>query len=483
MSIHRIILLLLLLAAAAPGRLHAGNFIPSDKPNPWADDYRNVARMDSCARWGTYNVHDPSCRLVDGWYYMYSTDAIFSQHSPAPGFIQVRRSRDLVSWEFAGWAFDEIPAEAVEWVHSTSGGKGATNIWAPYMIQAPDGRFRLYYCVSAFGRNTSYIGLAEADSPEGPWQQKGCVVKTDSSSPMNAIDPSVIAARDGKWWMHYGSFFGGLYCMELDPSTGLAATPDDHGHLIARRANYRKDNLEAPEIYYDIERDKYYLFTSYDPLMTTYNVRVARSDSPFGPFKDFFGKEIADTTDNFPILTAPYRFEKHPGWMGTAHCSVFTDRNGKPFMAHQGRYAEMPEMMDLHIRQIFFTPEGWPVVSPQRFTASEPAHFSREDLCGTWEIIRVHEPSAERNLEAGQILWGEGALLDGECNVSSLLHLAEEADDWTFNPQKQSLSLRINGEVIENLIIFAGHDWERQRETILFSGLDPQGRSVWGKRI
>ena len=36
----------------------------------------------------------------------------------------------------------------------------------------------------------------------------------------------------------------------LNPETGMTVQPEDHGHLIARRANYRKDNLEAPEIMY-----------------------------------------------------------------------------------------------------------------------------------------------------------------------------------------------------------------------------------------
>ena len=109
----------------------------------------------------------------------------------------------------------------------------------------------------------------------------------------------------------------------------------DQGHLTARRANYQKDNLEAPEIIYNPDLKQYYLFVSYDPLMTTYNVRVGRSDKAEGPFVDFSGVELKDTTNNFPILTAPYRFHNHPGWAGTAHCSVFTSDEGQYFMAHQ----------------------------------------------------------------------------------------------------------------------------------------------------
>lgn len=50
--------------------------------------------------------------------------------------------------------------------------------------------------------------------------------------------------------------------------------------------------------------------------MTTYNVRVARSDTPDGPFVDYYGNDIADTTNNVPVLTAPYRFSNHQGWAG-----------------------------------------------------------------------------------------------------------------------------------------------------------------------
>lgn len=40
--------------------------------------------------------------------------------------------------------------------------------------------------------------------------------------------------------MHYGSFFGGLYCVELNPETGLPMLDGDRGHLVARRANYKR---------------------------------------------------------------------------------------------------------------------------------------------------------------------------------------------------------------------------------------------------
>ncbi|MDH6304314.1 arabinan endo-1,5-alpha-L-arabinosidase [Parabacteroides sp. PF5-5] len=482
--------LCLLLACNPPAA-----FTPQPSTNPWQDDYSSLSGMENYKQWGTYNVHDPACKKFGEYYYMYSTDAIFKENKKAAeekgvpmGYIQVRRSKDLVNWEFVGWAFPEIPQEAVQWVKEHADGRGAGNIWAPYIINHGD-TYRLYYCVSAFGRKTSYIGLAESSSPEGPWELKGAVVKTNNESVMNAIDPSVIVDPDnGKWWMHYGSYFGGLFCLELNPETGLPMTAGDQGHLVARRANYKKDNLEAPEIIYNPELKQYYLFGSYDPLMTTYNIRVGRSNSPEGPFTDFFGQDLKDTTNNFPILTAPYQFENHPGWAGTAHNGALRTDDGRYFIFHQARLSPQNLMMVLHLREMFFTSEGWPIVSPERYAGTPERRFSEQDLPGEWEVIRVLEPPHERNLEAGQILWGEGELLEEEWNRSSRITLTADGktnlnESWSFMTENQTLKMVLNGEDIDELLIFAGQDWENEKETILFTGLDKKGRSVWGKRV
>lgn len=87
-------------------------FTPTPSANPWDDNYLSVAKMEDYRQWGTYNVHDPSCRKLGDYYYMYSTDAIFGENRKEArekgvplGFIQMRRSKDLVHWEFLGWHF------------------------------------------------------------------------------------------------------------------------------------------------------------------------------------------------------------------------------------------------------------------------------------------------------------------------------------------------------------------------------------------
>jgi len=468
--------------------------VPEANPNPWADDYTAVSSMADYKAWGSYNVHDPAGIKVGDTFYVYSTDAIYREDKDAAaaagvplGYIQVRKSKDLVNWEFQGWAFPKIPAEAVQHVRSNADGVGATNIWAPYMVQYQD-KFRLYYCVSAFAKSVSYLGLAESDSPKGPWELKGCVVKTDSTSQMNAIDPSITITENGEHWMVYGSYFGGLFALQLDPETGLALTEGDQGHSIARRANGKKDNIEAPEIIYNPEFGKYYLFVSYDPLMTTYNVRVGRSDSPSGPFYDIFGNDMRDEKNDFPILTHPYRFANHPGWAGVAHCGVVND-NGRFFMMHQGRLSPGNQMMDLHVREIFWTKDGWPVVSPERYAGIPSTDLIASDFVGDWELILIRDSKYERQLHAGQILWGEGELQAGEVNVSVPYTFTadgkaegEQSGKWSYS-QTNGLSLQLGNEKTIQLIPHCGQDWENQQKTILFTGLEEHGYSVWGKRV
>lgn len=505
---------------------------PISRNNPWADDYTSISARKNYRSWGTYNVHDPAIMKVGDTYYMYSTDAIYRNSRPdeedrkiKEGNIQVRSSKDLVNWKFIGWALDSIPVQAKQWVLEQANGKGATNIWAPFPVivkspsypaQSETQKFRLYYCVSAFGLQTSYIGMLESDSPLGPWEDKACVVKTMKGDKMNAIDPSVITDTQGRQWMHYGSYFGGLYAVELDPQTGLTKVKGDQGHLIARRANYRRDNLEAPEIMYNPITEYYYLFMSYEPLMTTYNIRVGRSRTVDGPFLDFFGNELKDTTNNYPILTYPYQFENHSGWAGTGHCGVIDDGKGKLYLAHQGRLSPEHHLMDLHIREIFWTKNGWPVLSPERYagdlnlttekcgdTGSEIQFDHVTQISGEWEVIYISDSPIERGLEYGQILWGENKLQKHEFNPSFRINVTTRRKNKTagkgFKGDFNSAHLDWNGKwkystesglelitkkfTIQDIKVFVGQDWENQKQTLLFTGLDENGRSLWGKKV
>ena len=480
--------LLIVTAAAVLTGCGSEAIKPTDSPNPWADNYENVASPDSMAFWAAYNVHDPSIRKFGDTYYCYSTDAAWfppppkgskpdpNRPRPKMGNIPMRSSKDLVHWKFEGFAFDSIPAEAWDWVYPISGRKTSRGLWAPAIYKEGD-TYRMYYCLSTFGEKVSYIGLAESNDPLKGWQPKGCVVKTDSASVMNAIDPTIIENHETKQlWMIYGSFFGGIFAVELDRNTGLTLRDGDQGHLIAHRANYQVDNMEAPEVIYNPNTKKYYLFVSYGPLATTYNVRVCVADKPEGPYNDYLGVDPKGEVNTFPVLTAPYRFANHSGWQGMAHCTCFDDGNGNYYLASQGRLQSEPGMMDLCIRRMDFRADGWPMVSPERYAGDKDVELSASEIYGEYEVIRIADNYVEKELSGGQ----SNVLLEEETNKSK--HVTLDAGNVS-EYRNNTFTLTHNGNKISGIKTYIGHDWENQKQTVLFSGIDNQGFSIWGKKI
>ncbi|HEX8426247.1 arabinan endo-1,5-alpha-L-arabinosidase [Hymenobacter sp.] len=459
-----------------------------DPPAPTAfdinsikDTYPEVAPLISSPSWGPYNVHDPSIIKADDYYYCYSTDVGYgiSDAALTPG-LQVRRSKDLIQWQFVGWVFQGAPAMGANFIRQ-NGGTPNRLVWAPYVLKV-GAEYRLYYSLASNNAARSVIGLATASSPQGPWTEKGIVVNsfTTSGAMTNAIDPTVIVDQQGQHHMYFGSAFDGIYTLKLDAATGLAQTSGDRGRRIAQRGFTNgsiNGNIEAPEIIYNQEQGKYYLFISYDWLLTKYNVRVGRSASPEGPFLDFNGRDINLVEDHGPMILAPYQFTGHSGWQGTAHCAVFQE-NGQYYIAHQGRPGIDPYYMDLHVRKMFWTQSGWPVVSPERYAGEDNAAVAQADLAGEWEQIKLNHrvvPGFEREQSSPDFQAATPLTLaaSGTFNNST-------SNTWTYTAPW--LELKYSDGTLDKVYVQKGRDWENKKNTIVFTGLNNTGTAVWGKK-
>jgi arabinan endo-1,5-alpha-L-arabinosidase len=437
---------------------------PAENYDPgYEDSYTDIAGIENSGLWGPYNLHDPSIVKFEDEYFIFSTDVMYG--GTARAGIMRRKSEDLVKWFYKGWVFDAIPEEALQ--HIINQGQTASNIWAPYAYVRGN-EIRLYYSVSVFGKSISAIGLATSESPYGPWEDQGIVVSTIQGSYVNAIDPAVIVDEvSGRTWMCYGSYWSGIYIVELDPATGKRLNSGDMGKKIAARTNYGS-SIEGPEILYNSELDKYFLFVSYGWLEDSYNVRVGHSDTPDGPFIDYFGNDMADAGENFPIITAQYSFKNHPGWQGFGHCGLLHSGDNY-FYVSQARLSSNIYLMDLHVRRLLWTPEGWPVIAPERYVDIPQTGKTSGDLIGKWEYICL-EKTESRNFSTSIILEEDGTI-DGL-----------ENSGWSYANDVLELSLE-GGTVTAKALLSDEWDWENDTLTICFSGLSNEGRSVWGKKI
>jgi len=201
-----------------------------------------------------------------------------------------------------------------------------------------------------------------------------------------------------------------------------------------------------------------------------------------------FGKDLADTTNNLPVLTYAYKFDGHPGWAGVGHCAVLND-DGKFFMLHQGRLAPENLMMVLHVREMFWNEDGWPVVSPERYAGVPQRAIVKEDLLGEWEFVQLKEVEDTVNLWQGQIPPGGWHYGDAMFNSSIKIKLHEDGniigdskfDSWVMDKSKVYLLNSANSEKVE-VIATHGWDWVKDKEAVFFTGIAKDGFSIWGKK-
>ncbi|MDD4970549.1 MAG: family 43 glycosylhydrolase [Paludibacter sp.] len=465
-------------------------------PPNWSDNYWQLA--SNSALWGPYNLHDPSVIKTDGYYYVFSTDAAWANTSAG---IPVRRSRDMVNWEFRGWAFNGFPTEPSDWFKlqqpAAEAKKAVNGLWAPYIMKVGT-QYRLYYS-AVFEGGGALIGLATSNNIEGPWTQIGKVISTYDIVNVNAIDPTVSVDKNGRYWMIYGSWSNGIYSFELDPVSGLkkdTTTPV----LIARNGPNNtwswKSCLEGPEIIYNSKFGKYYLFVAQGSLGNIYQTRVARSDNPNGPYYDYFGVNVAYSAASpkypeiYPLLTYAYQFRNHPGWQGVSHVGVFSD--GKDFfMMHQGRPSANASMMVMHNRKISWTADGWPTVSPERYAnAGIMPVITSDSIVGNWEEIQLNELKDASGSFAGRVT----PVVDDTVSAWKYLNVSKTAiykSDGSYIYGTEVGKWKLSGDTIITTrstrtfkgIVSYEYDWENNQPTLVYTGLRYDGHSIWGKKI
>ena len=235
---------------------------------------------------GQVGAHDPDLTLDDQgrpWLVYYT-----GTEGTTIGPPQILRSDDggtTWTWAGAAWKADQTPA----WVSAAV--PGAKNVWAPTLAHH-DGVWYLYYAVSTFGSNSSVIAVMtgknpDPASPDYGWTDAGQVmVSRAGADQFNAIDPTIVQDADGVPWMFFGSFWSGIYAVQLSWPSGHVAPGAKPVHVATRDASPWA--IEAASVLR--HGGSYYLFVSWDTccqgVNSTYNIRVGRASSVLGPYLD-----------------------------------------------------------------------------------------------------------------------------------------------------------------------------------------------------
>ena len=163
---------------------------------------------------------------------------------------------------------------------------------APDVIHIGD-RYYVSYAVGGGGMSGGHASNVKVmwtksldpKSPDFKFHDVGVVASSNGVEDCDAIDPSFLYEK-GRLWLSYGTYFGYIRIVELDPKTGK--------RVAGNKAVNAAIDMEATDlIYHD---GWYYLLgthgTCCDGANSTYNIRAGRSRNVLGPYVDNMGTPL-----------------------------------------------------------------------------------------------------------------------------------------------------------------------------------------------
>jgi arabinan endo-1,5-alpha-L-arabinosidase len=189
----------------------------------------------------------------------------------------------------------------------------------------------------------------DPNSPGFGFKDETVVASSDGVEDCDAIDPAfLLDPTNGQLWLSYGTYFGFIRLVELDPKTGK--------HMEGNKPVNIAIDCEATAMMY---RDGWYYLlgthgTCCDGSNSTYNIRVGRSKKVTGPYLDNMGRDMLKGGGKL-VVAASGTF------IGPGHFGLLDLGDGvQKFSCHYESDLEQGGRSVLGIRPLLWI-NGWPV--------------------------------------------------------------------------------------------------------------------------
>ena len=448
-------------------------------------------------------VHDPSViRAEDGTFY------VFGSH------LAAARSANLMQWDYVANGLDAanplwstIPLDGNQWT-------GAPGSWAADVIKLADGKYHFYYSfcgVPPGGQCTgprSYLGSAVSDRIDGGYVDEGIFLRSgmtpaeiaagygppgvtsyDARTMPNTIDPDVFFDKRGRLWMVYGSYSGGIFILEMDPATGRPLPGQGYGKHLAGGDHAQ---IEGGYMLYSPESGYYYLFTSFGGLAQNdgYNIHIARSRNPNGPFLDAEGRDMIDARGNqtniapFGVkLMGGFNFnsavgdpESERGYLSPGHNSAYYDAKRKQhLLITHTRFPNRGEEHAIRVHEMYVNKDGWLVASPHRTVPIQGRNVvDTTDMLGDYKLIDLGKDINGAAKQSVYVSLNPDFTISGEATGRYRRDVA--------NPNRITLWLDGTPEPFEGVLQF---QWNEAANALtpIFTAVSDKGVSLWGSRM
>ncbi len=442
------------------------------------ETYVMPEEADAVYRTTNVAVHDPSVFYDEATKKYYA----FGSH------FAVASSSDLVEWKqevsdneddklFTGGVKQAMP-ETMQRASNQS------DAWAPD-VEYYNGKYYMYLAFTQqMYTDKSVMSRVEADNVLGPYSNEKIILESVSSEAAqsgankpNCIDNELFYDKDGRLWMVYGSFFGGIYIKELNNSGSNWGLPkesglNDWGKLIWK-GGY-SEGVEGPYIFYNALTDYYYLMVSEANLFSNYNMRVARSKSPDGPYVDITGKDVAADGQGNKIA-GNYKFARagaENGYIAMGHNSVVQDATGRWFVVyHTRRIVEGGH--NLMVNQLYFNEAGWPVMAPAAYVGEKFGLITQEQAAADYEIVLHSEQTV------ATVVTSENYTLKADGTIAK--GTTADAGTWTVK-QNYYVEITLGQTTYKGVVVPVWDMYSRsteQKGVFGITAVSDAGQSLW----
>lgn len=511
--------------------------------------YRNTSKKRT-------SVHDPSVVYEPSSQRYY----IFGSHKAGA------YSTDMQNWTWAAptWSPDNnasafvTPAvkkvknkdgeevdfpqfNAMDWSARSDAGYDINgNMWAPDVIWNPVMRkWCMYLSINGDSWHSSII-LLTSSNIQGPYKYQGPVVicgfkdsshsfkdtdlelalGTQSSLPSrysvgnnwgrrwpHTIDPAVFYDEEGKLWLVYGSWSGGIWMLELDEETGLrdytVTYPSTNGstdgvtsdpYFGTKVAGGYYVSGEGP--YIEHIGNYYYLFISYGGFAPDggYEMRVFRSEKPNGPYKDASNRSAIFTSYVLNYGTgSETRGEKIMGsynqWgfqtkgeCAQGHNSIIAADDGRTYLVYHTKFNDGTIGHQVRVHQVFQNKNGWLVAAPFEYNGEETtdADIASKELVsdvqipGTYQILvhkyKMNHANMEEVTPVTITLTDDGKVTGAYSGT------------WSREAGTSYLALKL-GSITYNGVITVQQMDSQSMKSVAITAMATSGVNVWGYKL
>ncbi|MBR6386159.1 MAG: family 43 glycosylhydrolase [Ruminococcus sp.] len=487
------------------------------------------------AEYARVSVHDPSVvKSEDGSYY------IIGSH------LGAAHSDDLQNWYSAANShlgstqttfFNNIYIDLAvpeKWSNTTKDYNLAGNMWAPDIIYNKNmGKYCMYLSVNGQVWNSSIV-LCTSDKIDGPYTYQGTIVYSgftnnavnnvndtdvprvlgqnpdidrylsngswNASYGTNAIDPAVFYDENGNLWLVYGSWFGGIYMLELDEQTGLR----DYNVKYETRENVSDAYMGkkaaggnfvsggGPYIEYmkasDSDKGYYYLFMSYGFFNSNggYNMRIFRSENPDGPYVDQNGNSAVYPRGGDNIggtvgerLMSNYQWECNPRpFKAQGHNSALMDDDGKLYVIYHTKFDDNWGAHEVRVHQLIMNQDGWLTAAPYEYSGeslSEKGH-SMQAVAGDYDFIFHTLNQKFVNEQSADVEKPHTVTLNEDGTISGYI-----TGTWSMAAGSPYMSLNFGGVTYKGAFLVQADESAGQTVRMTFTATG-NNTCVWGSK-